>query len=527
MKLTALLGICLLVTFLSTTNAATLNGVVLDAETKLPLAARVYIQNSNGKFFHVTSEGTAIPYRKVRQPNSIEVHTTISARPFQAEQPAGNYTVTVERGKEYLRSVQKVSLRDNQPTSIKIPLRRWTNMAAKGWYSGETHVHRKVEELPTIQLAEDINVAFPLTAWVTDSAQTPATHNKNPDAVPPAKLFRIDRTHVFWPVNTEYEIFSINRKRHTLGAAFILNHKKQFTLPAPPVVPIAKEARAQGGILELDKHNWPWSMMLVPQMNVELFELANNHMWRTEFLYNDWYPEYVADFMNVETRDGKFTERGWIQFGFENYYALLNCGFRMQPTAGTASGVHPVPFGFGRVYVHIDGNFTYRKWLEGLLSGRSFVTTGPMLMATATRGSDNTVTFSGDYESSTKPTSLEVLVNGRVAKSIKLKGKSSDTGTYQTEFNFKFKLQRSSWVAARAFAEREGGKRMSFAHTAPIHFEVSGKPLRPTQNQRDYLVSRVRNEIERNRGWLDSGANREFEEALRTFQAIEPESDLE
>jgi len=51
--------------------------------------------------------------------------------------------------------------------------------------------------------------------------------------------------------------------RHTLGAVFILNHKKALELAAPPVGPIADEARRQGGILELDKHNWPWSMMLV------------------------------------------------------------------------------------------------------------------------------------------------------------------------------------------------------------------------------------------------------------------------
>ena len=58
--------------------------------------------------------------------------------------------------------------------------------------------------------------------------------------------------------------------------------------------------------------------------------------------------------MKVERDARGFTERGWIEFGFQNYYALLDCGFRIRPTAGTASGVHPVPLGFGRVYVHLD-----------------------------------------------------------------------------------------------------------------------------------------------------------------------------
>ena len=49
------------------------------------------------------------------------------------------------------------------------------------------------------------------------------------------------------------------------------------------------------------------------------------------------------------------------------------------PTGGTASGVHPVPLGFGRVYVHLPGGFSYKTWVSGLNQGRSFVTTGPML----------------------------------------------------------------------------------------------------------------------------------------------------
>ena len=88
--------------------------------------------------------------------------------------------------------------------------------------------------------------------------------------------------------------------------------------------------------------------------------------------------------MKVERDARGFTERGWIDFGFQNYYALLDCGFRLRPTAGTASGVHPVPLGFGRVYVHLDPEqgFDGAAWLQGLNQGRSFVTTGPMLLVT-------------------------------------------------------------------------------------------------------------------------------------------------
>ena len=54
----------------------------------------------------------------------------------------------------------------------------------------------------------------------------------------------------------------------------------------------------------------------------------------------------------------------------------------MRVSAGTASGVHPVQLGFGRVYVHLPDGFSYSDWMKGLNAGRSFVTTGPMLEAT-------------------------------------------------------------------------------------------------------------------------------------------------
>ena len=40
----------------------------------------------------------------------------------------------------------------------------------------------------------------------------------------------------------------------------------------------------------------------------------------------------------------------WVQ---EIYYHLLNCGLRVAPSAGSASGVLPNPVGYNRVYVHL------------------------------------------------------------------------------------------------------------------------------------------------------------------------------
>ena len=507
-------------------------GKVVDSETNEVLAARIYLQKDDGTWFHVRSanpDGSAVKY-DVRRGESNEVHTTISADPFEVELPAGKYRIVVERGKEYHALTKDFEMGD-QPQEMTLKLVRWIDMPARGWYSGETHSHRRLADTPNLILAEDLNVSFPLTYWVTDSEETPAANNKIREAAPKAELIKLDATHVIWPVNTEYEIFTVRGQRHTLGAVFVLNHRDVLTLKTPTVKPVAEFANQQNAFLELDKHNWPWSMMLVPTMHVHLFELSNNHIWRTKFLFGSWYPEYAADYMGVEKdADGNFTERGWIDFGFQNYYSLLNCGFPIQPTGGTASGVHPVPLGFGRAYVYLPDGFSYQAWVDGLKQGRSFVTTGPMLFATVNgkqpgtkfeskAGEPLTAELKIEVASAYPLDSLEVIVNGQVLRRIDAQSEKTEENSFRTRATLKENFDQSSWLAVRCF-EKRPDERPRFAHTAPFHFQIAGKPLKPRREEIEYLMKRVADEIERHQGTLPPEAIDEFKEALQVYQRL-------
>jgi hypothetical protein len=511
-------------------RTGTLRGTIIDADTGKPIAARVYVQGEDGRWWHVKSDdpaGTAVPYRKERaDTKSFEVHTTVSAHPFRAELPPGKYTIIVERGKEYHPMVPQVAI-GKDPVAVNMKLSRWIDMAKLGWYSGDTHVHRTLEELPNVMLAEDLNVALPLLHWVTDADTSPLKNPRSKE-LDPGRLIEVDRTHVIWPRNTEYEIFRVGKKPHTLGAFFVLNHKTLFDIGVPPVGPIAGKAQQEGALIELDKHNWPWSMMLIPIMRVALFELTNNHIWRTEFAFRSW-GESPAEYMEVE-RDGQgqFTERGWIDFGFKNYYALLNSGFRLRPTAGTASGVHPVPLGFGRVYVHLSEGFSYDGWMKGLDAGRTFVTTGPMLLV-QTNDRHPGHTFQQDRASqeyrikglavSAVPLDrIEILVNGEVVRKIKPENRENGDGRH-SPIDEKLTIDRTSWIAVRCFEEHPGG-RVRFAHTAPVWIDVPGKPLLPRKAEIAYLVRRVEEQLTRNEKVLSKEAVAEYREALRVYRQI-------
>jgi len=508
----------------------TLRGVIVDAETKTPLAGRLYIQDEQGRLFHAKSaaaDGSAVEYSKQRGPQSIEIHTTLSAHPFVTQLPPGKYTLTAERGKEYRGATTTVDLTEG-PHDVRLALHRWIDMSSLGWYSGETHVHRSMNELPTAMLADDVNVALPLTHWVTRAYTPPSQGDKNSVAVA-AELVKLDATHVIYPLNTEYEIFTVDDKRHTLGAIFALNHKTVLTDGVPPVRKIAEQVHREGALLELDKHNWPWSMMLVPVMKVDLYELTNNHVWRTDFAFKQ-FGESPAPYMNVEQDEQGMTERGWLDFTFQNYYALLNCGFRLRPTAGTASGVHPVPLGFGRVYVHLPEGFTYDAWMAGLDAGRSFVTTGPMLVVAAKdRPAGTTIQIESvepakirlqGWAKSEYPLSrIEIISSKGMLQAIEPQQQRTDAGAFSTDIDVTLEINESTWVAVRCFEQLPNG-RQRFAHTSPSHIDIAGKPLRPRKAEVQYLVDRVRREIERNTGVLKEAALAEFHEALRVYETI-------
>lgn len=507
---------------------------VVDSESGQVLPARVHLKDAQGKRYLVQSKGgQAVHYERdlAHLPRSPEVHTTLSAHPFFVRLLPGRYFLRVERGKEYLPFETVVDIGD-QSQERTIRLRRWINMSSRGWYSGDTHVHRSLSELPNVMLAEDLNVALPLSYWVRDSTKSPAEAVENGDRAFPQKIF-VDPQHVIHTRNTEYEIFQVDGQRQTLGAVFVLNHRKPLPLKAPPVGPLAELARREGAILDLDKHSWPWSLMLVPVMNVDLFELSNNHVWQTEFGFKDWTIDTIGSHMNLQQDEKGLTEWGWIDYGFQTYYTLVNCGFRMRVTAGTASGVHPVQLGFGRVYVRLPDGFSYEKWIQGLNAGNSFVTTGPMMDLRFnnkdagqhfqfTRSQTARVHISGTIESRRPLRVIEIIVNGEVSEVIEPENTATTGDGFRTDLDIPVSRDESFWVAVRCFEDHPTG-RVRFAHTNPVYLDREGSSIQPRKRELQYLLHRLDTELERLKGVLGKEALAEFEKARQIYERIESE----
>jgi len=271
--------------------------------------------------------------------------------------------------------------------------------------------------------------------------------------------------------------------------------------------------------------------MLVPVAKVDLFELSNNHVWETNFGLTKWTIDMAPAYMNLKMDDKGFTEWGWIDFGFQTYYALLNCGFRIWPTAGTASGVHPVPLGFGRVYVYLPDGFSYEKWMQGLGQGHSFVSTGPMLevqvngqLTGSTILQKNAKKYScrisGLASSCQTLRPIEIIVNGQVVRKIPAANLKNQNGAYESIISEEIELDASSWIVVRAFENRTDG-RIRFAHSSPVYIDVPGKPLLPRLEEIRYMVTRMNEELKHNKNKLQPEALKEYSQALEVYKGIE------
>lgn len=474
-----------------------LRGEIRDAESGVLLPARLYIQSADGaKWFFAKSadaKGSALVYDRARE-KSIEKHTTLSAHPFVAEVPPGKYTLTVERGKEYLTATREVEVAD-KPVSVTITLKRWINMAERGWYSGDTHVHRNISELPNVALAEDLNMIYPMSQWVTVTHTLPEKGRVDPQPIPTAPIFA-DPTHAIIPFNTEYEIFSVGAKRHTLGAVLILGQKEPLKIGIPPLKAVAEETHRQGGLLDLEKHSWAWTPIIAPVMKADLYPLSNNHVWRTEFAFKQWTIENTwRDNPRIETDKEGFTELGWLHYGWEQYYAMLNCGLRMRPTAGTANGVHPVPAGFSRVYVDLGKEkFTPELWQKRLNEGHSFVTTGPIMEWKVER-TKNGVTLHYQIHTQSRHARVESLISGKVRQTAEWNPLAEAKPIRGSHY---YGGIESGWLAVRCFEFRSDGK-VLFAHSAPVYWDVADNTIRPELDQVRYLILRCEEEIARNK----------------------------
>ena len=82
----------------------------------------------------------------------------------------GKYTFEVERGPEYRVRTGEFEIRRGADDAHAIVLERFVDMKREGWWSGELHIHRPLQDMELLMRAEDLHVA-PVITWWNDKDQ--------------------------------------------------------------------------------------------------------------------------------------------------------------------------------------------------------------------------------------------------------------------------------------------------------------------------------------------------------------------
>ena len=418
----------------------------------------------------------------------------------------GLYEYTVERGPEYRRVRGKVTVVPGKETLRRVTLKRIVDLSQRGWWSGDLHIHRQVADVSLLMRSEDLHVGPVLTVWNQRNlwARQP---------LPDKLLVEVERDR--W-----MHILSCEDERGG-GALLYFNLRQPLDFRGdgreyPSPLKHLDTARARPHVwIDIEKPFW-WDVPTwVATGRIDSIGIANNHMCRSTV-----YPGEAWGRSRDERRLPAPLGNGF--YSQELYYRLLNCGFRIPPSAGSASGVLPNPVGYNRVYVHLDGPLTYASWWKGLAAGRSFLTNGPLLLARANgrhpgsvfrvkAGDELLVDFDVELFGDDPIKALEVVVSGKVVQRIEAPPARGGVRLAQLA------LKESGWFLIRALSDVAHTFR--FASTAPYFVEAGEVPKRIHRSDVEFFMAWIKERMKR----LSVNANR----TIGDVQQPENEAKLE
>lgn len=365
----------------------------------------------------------------------------------QVRLPKGRYVLYAGKGLEYVLVKHIFEVTPDKITSVDISLERFIDMPAKGWWSGDTHVHaprfgaKDNRELLWAAQAEDIHISSILLMGDREFLHFPQY------ALGKAGTLREGD---FWLVPGQEE-----PRTSELGHTIMLNTQRLYR--------------------NIDDYYRYDSIFKEARKDHVLTGIA--HFFGDKFLSRNagalLLAEDLVDFVELMDDTGMFKP--------EHFYDALNMGARLSLSAGSDFpwGGH---IGDNRTYVLLEegAEFNPDNWYGALKAGRSFVTQGPLLNFQINGqpiGSDLhvkkgdrldiTVRAEGHPDVSS-PKKLWLVSMGDTIKQIETERR--DAGVL--EFQLSLTAQNSQWYAVAA-----EGYKGAIAHSSPIYVHVDGGPV--------------------------------------------------
>ena len=443
---------------------------VMDAQTLEPIVTRVHTHDGDEEYWPPQGhmKNIRVGWREhIGGDVRVEDRTYAYVESeFILPVPEGSYELEVVRGLEYEPQIIRFNVSESKVPELRIKLERWSNVQEQGWYSGDTHVHFIDPQTAALESAgEDLNVVNVLATKWGELITNVEHFTGEPSVFSDAKRF----------------VYVGEELRHGfLGHTLLLN-LKSLVYPItwggpgngvpggfdyPPMANQTDKARAQGALVS-------WAHFPVPGGEVAV-DVALGKIDAVDLV--TWTDPFVEDVPIPAAR---------------TYYRFLNTGFRLPALGGTDKMLNSQVVGAVRTYVKVDGEFDYENWIEGIRAGRTFVSTGPMLMFTVNgKGAGETisakkgevVSIHADVNSFHPIERIEIIMGGKIVAN-----KENTSGSRRLSFDTELTIEGSSWLAARVYSSKVlpsqtwdflGAFGMPvLAHTSPVYIEVDGQPI--------------------------------------------------
>ncbi len=416
----------------------TLQVEVRDLGSGRKTAARIYGRAADGKFYPPRAS-----YARISTLGEPLFHTDGD---FEMTAPPGKMTIEAVKGLEYWPTQQEVAIQAGQVSRVSLKLSSMIDMAARGWFSGSTHVHMNyggnlrntLQNLMFMSRAEDQEVVCELIAnkdnrildwdsFVPGRTEHPVSASDPHMVVIVGEEYRPPfhghvsllglRDHLISPFTTGYE-----------GTAIESLY--------PSNTDMFRKARSQEAVVGY----------------------VHSYGGETDPLQEDLGQ---AKAFPVDAALGTVDTLEWSaasSAALRVWHHTLNNDLGITPVGGedAITDLHRsrLPGAF-RTYVYLEGQLNAESWLESIKKGRTFFSSGPLLdfrindripgdLLNLPENGRN-IRLEGNVWSITPLATVTVYHNGRVLKEIPLTG-----GQTSASFRETLEVRESGWFTLTA-----------------------------------------------------------------------------
>ncbi|MBI3407150.1 MAG: CehA/McbA family metallohydrolase [Planctomycetes bacterium] len=478
-----------------------------DAATGKPTPCRVRFTDGQGKYYapfgRLTefARGTNVDvggnlYIGDKQYAYVDGAFEIALQP-------GSIHYEISKGPEYTPLNETFDLIPGK-LALRLTLRRWIDMRAQGWYSGDGRCHYMTPHTALLEgRAEDLSVVNLLICETTvregenafgwDDPPQPYPHF---NAVPNLDAFSGQSECV----RSDECLVAINTfNSHPRLGSLALLHTHRIVYPLTFGYRTPLERLDNWSLADWCDQCHRKNGLVAWQPQLEVDEgLANAIVGRIDAI------ELSGDMVSL--------------FGAKIWHNLLNCGIRLPLIGASGKRNNATLLGQPRIYCRISENepLNYRAWIEAVRRGRSFVTFGPLLnfqVESAQPGDHlawdepRRVSIVAEASSTEPFERLEILQNGEVVAEARPSEKP-----WQANLELELTIARSGWLVARCMP-RVGVH--GYALTSPIYAIIGGRPVFDDRSARAHIEM-----LDKGSAWIHTEARFEHDRQRERLEVI-------